>query len=353
MGSVDIIDSRVLTVALISAIYIVSTVFTTTATAGRLEDSLLAGAAARLDTNGVEIAIRRGAKVNEALPSPYTDTVFKTPVQLTLSALTIIEEKDNGKRAERILRTLFKAGAKLTGDKDELFSAISGGHERIVKLLLEKGANPHALIYGYTPAELSVKYGHPKLMKIFYARGVPRVDTGTIAQIQFVQAAGMQDLAEMKAALAKGAEVNSPDSAGNVAIVQIFDIPLYVRYSYDAVMWLLLESGADANAKEFSDDKSTALHNVIKRNSYKSVDRFISAEIVELLLRKGADVSAVDSLGRTPLHYAAQYGNTIAMGILIRNGAKIMARDALRKTPLDFAESGDAISMLREAGARE
>lgn len=344
---------RMLSRTLILSILLIGASGVSLARAGSFEDSLLAGAAANLDQKGVELAIRRGAKVNQTLPHPDAPNVVRTPVQFALSALIDSEKPDVAPRAERILRALFKAGAKLTGDKDELFSAISGGHERIVMLLLDQGANPHARIYGYTPAELSIKYGQQRLLPVFYARGVPKVDADTTAQIQFVHAASQQQLAEMQAALAEGAEVDAPDPAGYLAIVQIFSTPLLGQDGHDTVKWLLFEAGANVNATEFAADKSTALHNVIRQNSYRRNDHFAAAAIAEMLLRKGAAVSAVDSLGRTPLHYAAKSGNIHAIEVLIRNGAKVMARDSLRKSPLDLAESGDAISMLRAAGARE
>lgn len=324
-----------------------------TSLADPFEDGLLAGAAARLDTKGVEVALRRGAKAAQELPHPGAPSVLRTPVQLVVSALIAANEPDAVPRAERILRALFKSGAKLTGDKDELFPVISGGYEQILKLLLEQGANSHARVYGYTPAELAIKYDRTSLLAMLYARGVPRVDAESTAQIQFVHAASRQDLASMRAAVRNGAKVDAPDPAGSVALAQLFSTPLREPDGYEAVKWLLFEAEADANVIEHSDDRSTALHKVIERNSYRRGDHFIAAAIAEMLLRRGANVSAIDSLGRTPLHYAAQSGNLHAMQVLIRNGAKVMSRDALKKSPLDLAKSGEAIALLRQAGARE
>lgn len=320
--------------------------------AGPLEDNLLASSAVRLDVKGVEQALKRGAKPDQMLPHPDAPSVSKTPVQFALSAVIAEQDPDIASRAERVLRLLFKVGAKLTGDKDELFAVISGGHEKLLTLLLDNGANPHARIYGYTPAELAIKYDQEKLLPQLYSRGIPKVDKNTTAQIRLVQAAGRQQRMWMKLAESEGADINAYDPAGRLALVQVFTAPLREPDGYDAVRWLL-ESGADPKQAEMDDTKTTALHKLIERNSYRREDYFTTAAIAEMLLRKGADVSAVDSLGRTPLHYAAQNANLLAMQLLIRNGAKLMVRDVFRKTPLDMAKSGDAITLLREAGARE
>lgn len=322
------------------------------AKAGALEDGLLAGASARLDDKGVELAIKRGAKVDQKLPHPDAPSVIRTPVQFALTALISKSDAESVTKADRILRTLFKAGAKLTGDRDEMFSAVQGGHAKILSLLLDNGANPHARINGYTPAELAIKYGQIKLLPAIYARGVPKVDEQTTAQIQLVEAAAKQNRLHMRLAVAAGAVINDPDPAGRLAIVEVFSMPLLEPDGYAAVRYLL-ESEVDPKPAELSENRSTALHNLIKRNSFRDEDHFTTATIAEMLLQKGAVVSAEDSLGRTPLHYAAQYGNVAAMKVLLIRGAKVMARDAFRKTPLDMAESGEAINILKESGARE
>jgi ankyrin repeat protein len=71
------------------------------------------------------------------------------------------------------------------------------------------------------------------------------------------------------------------------------------------------------------------------------------------LLEAGAKVSGVDSIGRTPLHIAAENDNVRAAEILIREGAKVMPRDGAGKTPLDYAESSAMIKLLKQNGATE
>ena len=147
------------------------------------------------------------------------------------------------------------AGAKLTGDRDELFAVILGGHEKLLTLLLANGANPHSRIYGYTPAELAIKYDQEKLLPQLYARGIPEVDLSTTAQIRLVQAASRQQLMWMKLAVSEGADINAYDPAGNLALIQVFTTPLREPDGYNSILWLL-ESGADPKQAEIGDRES-------------------------------------------------------------------------------------------------
>ena len=49
--------------------------------------------------------------------------------------------------------------------------------------------------------------------------------------------------------------------------------------------------------------------------------------IIELLIEKGALVNAMDSGGRTPLHYSAENGHVQAAIKLVENGADIKLKD--------------------------
>lgn len=89
----------------------------------------------------------------------------------------------------------------------------------------------------------------------------------------------------------------------------------------------------DANVIERV-SKRSPLQNLIRMNLFAQSDPLLTADIAETLLRKGANVSAIDDLGRTSLHYAAEGGNVAVIRLLIREGAKVTARDVFHKTPL-------------------
>ena len=79
-----------------------------------------------------------------------------------------------------------------------------------------------------------------------------------------------------------------------------------------------------------------------------------SPELVKLLLAKGADPSARDEQGKTPLLKAAASGrNTEVIGLLLAAGADPNALDAQRLTPLHWAatDNAQALPLLLKAGA--
>ena len=56
--------------------------------------------------------------------------------------------------------------------------------------------------------------------------------------------------------------------------------------------------------------------------------------IVSLLLEKGADVNAKNNDGWTPLHWASENGHEAIVSLLLEKGADVNAKDNDGETPL-------------------
>ena len=113
------------------------------------------------------------------------------------------------------------------------------------------------------------------------------------------------------------------------------------------IVQLLLEAGADPSARD--DDGLTPLHRGAVNNN----------PVVTLhLLAAGADPNAPDNQGYTPLHYsAAQSGNGRVVARLLAGGADPLAESNDGRTPLHsalrYAAARSVISVLVQAGAAD
>ncbi|MFO7870498.1 MAG: ankyrin repeat domain-containing protein [Kiritimatiellia bacterium] len=70
-------------------------------------------------------------------------------------------------------------------------------------------------------------------------------------------------------------------------------------------------------------------------------------ELAGELLKEGADVNILSQSGVTPLHRAAQYGNTETVRFLIDNGADPSIAPPGIGTPADIAEKNNQTEVLK------
>ena len=91
---------------------------------------------------------------------------------------------------------------------------------------------------------------------------------------------------------------------------------------------LLLRKGADVNARIDGGYGWTPLHAAVYSGH---------REVAKFLIASGADINAKDIFGLTPLHGPALSGRKEAVDLLIANGADINAKDGTERTPLHWA----------------
>jgi ankyrin repeat protein len=125
------------------------------------------------------------------------------------------------------------------------------------------------------------------------------------------------------------------------------------------ILEILLKAGANANAPD--KDNSTPLHFAVKRLHEQA-----EVSAVKLLLSYGANPNMIDIRGNTPLHDAVEYiGSTQQYKIetvkmLVQAGTRLDARNKDNKTPLqiardqDMSQTRDAIiNLLKSHGSNE
>ena len=123
---------------------------------------------------------------------------------------------------------------------------------------------------------------------------------------------------EIQSLIDQGYDVNEARADGITILHVMVD-----RNSKDIVT-LLVKAGADVSAIDTGGGGGRALHTAAYRNY---------PEITQLLIDAGADIDAKDDYEATPLHDAAQRGSIDVMRILLQAGADPNARTKTGGTP--------------------
>lgn len=73
------------------------------------------------------------------------------------------------------------------------------------------------------------------------------------------------------------------------------------------------------------------LHYAVMSSTENQID------IMRMLIENGARVNDIDDDGRTPLHYASEYGKSRCIPILLKSKANPDLKDKLKKSPIELA----------------
>jgi len=202
-----------------------------------------------------------------------------------LKELTAAAERgDLGAVKDRIKHLEDNSLAHDVGSRDDegftaLMRAAKAGHSDIVRLLLEKDVDVHALNFEERPA-------------LFFAADTDKTDVA-------------------KLLIDKGADVDLKDDEGMTALI------LAARNGNVELARLLLDKGANVNWT--SKKQNTALRLAAFNGR---------TDVAKLLLARGAEVDAKDALGRNALFTAAAWNeNAELVRLLIENGASVNVRE--------------------------
>jgi ankyrin repeat protein len=242
-----------------------------------------------------------------------------------------------------------------------LFSAGDAGCEEFARRLLAAGASLAARDrVGAMPLAHAARAGQRALVELFVAKGA-QIDGRDIAgSTALYLAAENERQATVALLLAKGADPNRPGRSGitpiaaaafngNDRIVEqllshaadpnVVDATGKAAMTYAAargfseIVRRLLDAGVDARFRYGND--LTALMWATGHEDGVGVDAAEST--VDLLLSHGAQLDAVDDRGRTALMMAAELGHAEVVKMLIGRGADQAVRDKSGKSALDLA----------------
>ncbi len=226
------------------------------------------------------------------------------------------------------VKVAIEADAKLlsgTGrSQSPLYTAIQSGKSDIVAYLLEKGADPNAEIYSYSPlatAIASYNDNWKPVAELLLAKGAKIEATDTEGQSILTRTLGNGGSAQKEKIawlLSKGADINARNRYGKTALETA------LAGSSSEVVALILDK---ADVKKADENGNTPLFTAVTRGN---------VEYVRLLIDKGADVNAQNAGGDTVLHLAAQNPSTM-IKTLLDAGAKANLKNSRGDLPLHIA----------------
>lgn len=189
-----------------------------------------------------------------------------------------------------------------------LANAIEKGDIEAIQKAIAKGGDVNAIDSrsGHTMLTLASRYGrHSKEL-----RQRPELRQRRIREM-------------LELLIDSGADINTKDQFGYTAIFLVTNSPGFRLpasapsiQEHKKLLTMLVTKGADLNVKDESGD-NTSLHNAI-RISFQS-DNF---EIVEFLIKNGANVNARNKKGQTPLKLAVEGKKKKLAELLRQYGAK-------------------------------
>lgn len=250
-----------------------------------------------------------------------------------------------GNEDEDVFMFLVEHGA-VTGHGDAadagslLLTASSHGSERIVRYLVERGADiAYTDSESNTPLHAAADSGHDAIVTYLISQGADVKKKGWGGSTVLYEAAASCTAATIRLILDQGADANAKCLGGKTALHQATTS----REKIDIAM-LLIESGADVNAKD--EDGMTVLHEALECGN---------EELVPILIAHGADVTAKDNSGRGAWFYATEgtFKKTV-FELLSEKGAKHDEPDKAGIMPLHLAverDNGALIRYLLENGA--
>ena len=213
-----------------------------------------------------------------------------------------------------------------------LIQAASNGHRTIIRMLLEKNADPAKANWYGTALHCAAESGSVVGIAELLSAGINVDIRDAIGRTPLHCATGMGHVDAIHILLEHGTPVNALDN------MRYTSLRYAVVWEHDSItVEVLLTNGADTEIR--SDSGFTVLHHAADMNL---------EEILVLLLKYGADVNAAHANGSTALHLTAERGHVTIGRILLQAGADVKAQTRDGVTPLYLAAERGAETIACE-----
>ncbi|KAJ4126981.1 ankyrin repeat [Fusarium equiseti] len=276
----------------------------------------------------------------EGIPFDNQPPCLDNPPLLCIAAYTGIPEI-----VEAIVGKGEDVDQKDGSDFPALYYAANGGHEAVTRLLLGKGADVNAQSEDkITALFAAVKSGHEEVAEILLAAEADHsIKQGSLGETALHVAVDRMAVGMATILMEHGADVSSMDfsertplhiaAAGGTRMMESL-----LRIEKPRAGGCMVSSATTA----FSSDSKQAQDVAKEQKMNRSY-----AKVVELLLDHGAEISAGDRNGHTPLHFAVDGGYESIAEELIDGGAEIDAMDKDGWTPLHWTTEKNLLGISR------
>lgn len=235
-----------------------------------------------------------------------------------------------------LARRLLEDGASLASRDRQgaapLSRAAKSHHADVVELFLERGASVNARdLDGSTALFVASEQDSLSIAQSLIAHGSDVNLPGRSGLTPIEAAAYMGNEAIVRLLLTKGADPQTADTTGKSPICYA------VGRGYLKIARVLLDHSVNVNAR-YGNDLTVLMWAAGHEDGAGSSD---VADVMELLIARGARLNDQDNRGRTALMIAAALGHEKAVDVLLAHGADRTIRDRQQKTAADLAATDD------------